>query len=890
MSLNTQVEIKFNNQPVNNDEIEFRYMVNGQPFTYTSGETRVKKRFVETDSQTRGRITRINTDGTLPQRVLGDFNGKVNVVKKIHNILVVGGNFTKYTYDNTQYDYESIAFLDLTGFPLYLRQGENKCKTLLPEGEVYDVNERSYTPIGSPSPIPVIDIVGDFNRIQGIVQDGSTEVEIDPKMNNYVCIERANGYIDDVYNDTVQNIGVFDRPILKCRSLGSSLLMVGEFSQWGGNSFDAPIVNLSAIGVINSFFNFNFKWTRNISGDFSITALEVNNGNIWIGGNGNDWDGSVASGIQKIFTNGTKDFDFSCQVLGEVYQLKVIQSQLYVSGNFTGLGGIFTNSFGRVNRFSGVASTSFRQLESITDIYDFEFIPQSITGAFAGRPNWVFVGDDGADKNVYINSFGIGGLTFLNNVPLNVSVRSVMVDDNNIIVGGEFTQYNSNVVLGGNNIEIGNNLQETIDNLLNNLQNENDLDSQFYVQIIDNNSILINYEFFNPNSLVDVVDIENTNEPNPRIEILVQNDSGNALDLVRPLLLRSDYIVKAFGGNSEEWNNTDYFIFEYEGNINNYTNINVPKTKLNKIRLNNSQNNSFLNISPLLETNYRDVKDYREETITTLYDSAKQGKFSFVRATDRINDVDAEDSVFVNLVLDGYRREREEQNGFENPLLLNGRYREVLDFYKLPFLSRDVDEIKINGSTYLNSFFLLSPSNSNTAIGYLNITKDIFQSNDNLFIEFIKDGEVKDNFNIKFITENCNYTPTYVHFVNSFGLLETVTMTGSRNINYDYDKETYKRPVRDVNGNFNVNEHTDSILNKNATKNYTINTGIMNEKMNLVLEDLQLSKMVWLEVDSEYIPCKLDSSNFDLKTRLRDRITEYTFNFTEDNKNNKNII
>ena len=59
-----------------------------------------------------------------------------------------------------------------------------------------------------------------------------------------------------------------------------------------------------------------------------------------------------------------------------------------------------------------------------------------------------------------------------------------------------------------------------------------------------------------------------------------------------------------------------------------------------------------------------------------------------------------------------------------------------------------------------------------------------------------------------------------------------------------------------------------------------MNTGFVDERMNVYFEELMVSEYIWLTDDENVIyPVTLKDSNFTYKTGLNDRLINYTMNF-----------
>lgn len=125
--------------------------------------------------------------------------------------------------------------------------------------------------------------------------------------------------------------------------------------------------------------------------------------------------------------------------------------------------------------------------------------------------------------------------------------------------------------------------------------------------------------------------------------------------------------------------------------------------------------------------------------------------------------------------------------------------------------------------------------------------------------------------------EECKYQPYKITFINKFGALQDVWFFKRTNENLTTKKEEFKRNII-VNGTYNISNHQNKILTKNGSEKLTLNTGFYPEEYNEVFKQMQLSEDCWIEVNNKTLPVNITSSELAYKTKLNDKLINYTIN------------
>lgn len=129
------------------------------------------------------------------------------------------------------------------------------------------------------------------------------------------------------------------------------------------------------------------------------------------------------------------------------------------------------------------------------------------------------------------------------------------------------------------------------------------------------------------------------------------------------------------------------------------------------------------------------------------------------------------------------------------------------------------------------------------------------------------------------------YTVIPVDFVNSWGAIQREWFTLKNTENINIKREDYKRNILNSTGTYSVNKHNIQNFNIVANNEITLNSDYLPEHYNEVFTDLLLSEQVWVNMRSTYsniyqtIPVNITDSNLTYKTKVNDKLINFTFKF-----------
>ncbi|TAE86414.1 MAG: T9SS C-terminal target domain-containing protein [Bacteroidetes bacterium] len=221
------------------------------------------------------------------------------------------------------------------------------------------------------------------------------------------------------------------------------IIVGGSFNSFNGISGIGNIVRLNADGTLDTTF-YTGTGFNNIVSSTSIQA----DGKIIVGGDFTSFNG--ISGINRIVrlnADGTLDNNFNTGLGfdGSVHSISILaDGKIIVGGKFTSLNG--TNGINRIVRLNadGTRDMTFNigtgfnvDVNSISIQLDGKIIVGGVFNAYNGTT--------GISRIVRLNANGILDITFNTGTGFNGPVNSISIQsDGKIIVGGQFTSFNSN--------------------------------------------------------------------------------------------------------------------------------------------------------------------------------------------------------------------------------------------------------------------------------------------------------------------------------------------------------------------------------------------------------------------------------------------------------------
>lgn len=196
--------------------------------------------------------------------------------------------------------------------------------------------------------------------------------------------------------------------------------------------------------------------------------------------------------------------------------------------------------------------------------------------------------------------------------------------------------------------------------------------------------------------------------------------------------------------------------------------------------------------------------------------------------------------------------------------------------YLLYFLTEGLDSITVNGT---NVPFTFDQDYNNQKVGYVNVAAYI-DTEESWAAEFVygtgEDAQtITHNFTRK--TE-CRYPVYNCIFKNKFGFWQSIPFTKRSKGSLDRTSSEYQGNITNY-GQYDTIEHVDRTYMVNAKEKITLNTDFMPEDYNLLFKELFLSEFVYLQNGRDILPVTLGKNSFEFKTRLFDKMIQYTMDF-----------
>jgi len=154
---------------------------------------------------------------------------------------------------------------------------------------------------------------------------------------------------------------------------------------------------------------------------------------------------------------------------------------------------------------------------------------------------------------------------------------------------------------------------------------------------------------------------------------------------------------------------------------------------------------------------------------------------------------------------------------------------------------------------------------------------------DEVYVNYTKDSESKTHV-LKVKTFDCSkYEPIRVTFVNKYGALQDMYFTRRSNESVNVKSNDFNASVLDfANFTYDTSEHQMRVLNLMGTESITLNTDYIDESCNEHIRQLMLSEQVWmtrLTDEEKIVPLKLKTQSLQMKTRVNDKLVQYSLEF-----------
>ena len=190
-----------------------------------------------------------------------------------------------------------------------------------------------------------------------------------------------------------------------------------------------------------------------------------------------------------------------------------------------------------------------------------------------------------------------------------------------------------------------------------------------------------------------------------------------------------------------------------------------------------------------------------------------------------------------------------------------------------------------------NSFITTIDINSNT--NQINATETITETNESTEIVQYLEVDVSQATTDQYITittqpagdvityeivDECRYNPIQVIFKNRYGVYDSLTLFKKSNVSISTKNDDFINNYVN-NGTYDVTKHQYQKLNVTAKKTLKVNSGYINELENELYQQLLYSEKVWFYENNALVPVNVKSSSLKFKTRVNDKLVNYSIDF-----------
>ena len=192
--------------------------------------------------------------------------------------------------------------------------------------------------------------------------------------------------------------------------------------------------------------------------------------------------------------------------------------------------------------------------------------------------------------------------------------------------------------------------------------------------------------------------------------------------------------------------------------------------------------------------------------------------------------------------------------------------------YPLYFKTENLTAININGA---NVPFTFNTDYSNQMIAYVNATNYA-----NLSKTFIADFTYTGGVERHYFTNKTECRNPLINciFKNKNGFWQTIAFNKLSKKSIDIESSDYM-PVISVFGEYSLKSHGKRTTNINAKEKISVNTDFLPESQNQLFTELMLSEFIYLEEAGQILPVTLNKKSFEKKTKLNNKLIQYTMDF-----------
>ena len=247
--------------------------------------------------------------------------------------------------------------------------------------------------------------------------------------------------------------------------------------------------------------------------------------------------------------------------------------------------------------------------------------------------------------------------------------------------------------------------------------------------------------------------------------------------------------------------------------------------------------------------------------------------------TDPVNTIADIEGTFV--AIDGYGNYAEGVNPNKptNNVLTDVAYRKVerSGFILFPFVNNGTItsiDIDSDGGEINETETITDTNESTDVVQYICV--DVSQAATDEYIT-ITTKPADDEF-VYEIVDECRFDPKQVIFKNNNGVFECLTLFKKSNQTLTVKDDKFVNNYISG-GTYDTTKHQFQKINIQSKKKIRLNSGYITESENPLYEQLLQSDKVYFYENDALVPINVDKNSLDLKTRVNDKLVDYSMEF-----------
>lgn len=243
-------------------------------------------------------------------------------------------------------------------------------------------------------------------------------------------------------------------------------------------------------------------------------------------------------------------------------------------------------------------------------------------------------------------------------------------------------------------------------------------------------------------------------------------------------------------------------------------------------------------------------------------------------------------SMTQKFAVDGYNYYTEGANyNNDEAALLSTDYIRVLEGEDFEFpINRNYDDNgtvidRVRRITSTNSTLTIYDNNtasdlSGQVIKYINVPYDSLQPTRQIIVNDANDDTIK-TYNVIYESE-CKYDPYKLTFINRWGGMEDLWFFKRSNRSLNVEGQTFQNNNIISGGTYSVQAGQIKKYAITSKEMLSLNTGFIREEFNETFTQLMQSESVWITENNQFIPVNIKGTDLQYKTKLNDKLINYT--------------